>query len=1149
MGNNMKNLQEIIVPIRLDALRVNIYGNQSLYTDISRNCRAINYTVLGSLMESPPFSKLTVPPLKPGVHLHWTMPDALTHGTEQENREIVFPELPNRWVVTRFLWDGEKCVEKTWRIYSDVITRNRTAENADSPTILVAAKDCQKSKWYYLGYATDKEETPPAETLENFTAVEMSDPTFHACHPSLMNVFSFRDPLEGIKEGKLSYSVEGWYEESKSDILADVTGTVQLEELGWKTGFPIAEGSSLMSVYHGTVEDVEWLGAEFLYPDGVPQESIKVAAALSPSELTGASLAEEEAAQKAISVVFSRQTRQWGERDGILNIEERLHEESFESVAPSLHTAVRRAEALDSTAPEPILRPEVAEALKAVRLAEEKYSRNAAIYGQLRQELYDCWTYCQLAGYTEAMNNRIQELLSEISKQKEETLPALAKEIIQKKELLKGTDLECHETPGQRFWYPNPPIIMCYGNGIRRSQNFGCDGRFEEDSRLRCRTINQIITSVRLPGLSLTDGIQVSAFQLAGEENHVRSNKQTSQPDCIRKLQEEALLLSPNAIPLLVNAACRLKKETDPQYLLPLLQKRMKLPLLPYQYKELRGKNISWEHAAGMDGEYPSPVSQNPGVIPWIPLYLEWKVSYTPDAALRGPLPTLKNWRLENGEYQWCGPADDLLVPEIFTGRIVISHQTTANLTASINTLGQDWQSLARDAEDRQALSQKLSGFLQQITSHDFAFQLPIMTPSHEEKEIDTTKIAEAVGELSGLSLRPDFSCFHPLLGGLLRIEEVQLVDAFGRAQHTDRPIVSIPAHLQTEVSGWEDAMQLPPRFLQPSRLHFRWNCQNLGSISSPILGWAAVDYTDGKLILYNGSGIPVIFLLPMPDGSVLQSLPPGGRQDFLDQPMRELVSELDRAGAGALNDLLLLMDEKQEQMNRQNNIDRSPFHNFIGNPMAFAAAELSFQFQGKPIAPAISDDFGAEGLCFPAYLGDSRRGDDGLAGYFVRDEENPMSHVYACAFQPKTEDGSGYVRRDSMLELRCDPEAEPRKLLLLLDPTAGIHITSGMLPQKTVELSKEWINTLLPELTFFMKTAPVLTGQDTDFKTAIPVQEMPGFSWKWMTLKQSQWVAESQLVPPQSDRFLEQPQLFDGWLSLEAVKEENSDDEYESQP
>ena len=47
--------------------------------------------------------------LKKGIHLHWSLPDALTHGQHNSNG-TTFPVVPNRWLIVR---KGGETEEKT----------------------------------------------------------------------------------------------------------------------------------------------------------------------------------------------------------------------------------------------------------------------------------------------------------------------------------------------------------------------------------------------------------------------------------------------------------------------------------------------------------------------------------------------------------------------------------------------------------------------------------------------------------------------------------------------------------------------------------------------------------------------------------------------------------------------------------------------------------------------------------------------------------------------------------------------------------------------------------------------------------------------------------------------------------------------------
>src|SRR5205814_2146006 len=37
-----------------------------------------------------------------GIHLHWALPDALTHGGQADTGQFAFPLVPNRWLIARF---------------------------------------------------------------------------------------------------------------------------------------------------------------------------------------------------------------------------------------------------------------------------------------------------------------------------------------------------------------------------------------------------------------------------------------------------------------------------------------------------------------------------------------------------------------------------------------------------------------------------------------------------------------------------------------------------------------------------------------------------------------------------------------------------------------------------------------------------------------------------------------------------------------------------------------------------------------------------------------------------------------------------------------------------------------------------------------
>src|ERR1700747_841260 len=124
----------LMVPIHLDALYLK--KDRSVVetmADFSRlpyfdGKRDVNPDVanLSEEILSQPFEDRGLQ-LKAGVHLHWALPDALTRGFQPRSggvgnaseRSIIFPLVPNRWLVTRT--DASGGGKRQWVVESDYL--------------------------------------------------------------------------------------------------------------------------------------------------------------------------------------------------------------------------------------------------------------------------------------------------------------------------------------------------------------------------------------------------------------------------------------------------------------------------------------------------------------------------------------------------------------------------------------------------------------------------------------------------------------------------------------------------------------------------------------------------------------------------------------------------------------------------------------------------------------------------------------------------------------------------------------------------------------------------------------------------------------------------------------------------------------------
>lgn len=158
---------------------------------------------------SPPFQNQNLP-LKAGIHLHWSLPDALTRSRHTPAGQD-FPRVPNRWLVTRCNAKGDS--KKEWIVESDYLYTDGEDHSATSVTIPYRP-DEQPRPFRYMGRSIDwpPKNDPTAEYYPKLTAVGYGEPTFAAFYPNCHSVFGFYDgEYTSVPPAGLLYDVVGWY--------------------------------------------------------------------------------------------------------------------------------------------------------------------------------------------------------------------------------------------------------------------------------------------------------------------------------------------------------------------------------------------------------------------------------------------------------------------------------------------------------------------------------------------------------------------------------------------------------------------------------------------------------------------------------------------------------------------------------------------------------------------------------------------------------------------------------------------------------------------------------------------------------------------------------------------------------------------------
>ena len=121
------DLEEMrLLPIHVEAAVFGSGRNVSM-ANINENYRSLLAAPAGDDMESKTFTGNNSPE-EPGVHLHFILPEEFTHGSQQEEGgDIVYPDFPNRWTVTRIAVlesEGKEPVltRKNWILESDLLS-------------------------------------------------------------------------------------------------------------------------------------------------------------------------------------------------------------------------------------------------------------------------------------------------------------------------------------------------------------------------------------------------------------------------------------------------------------------------------------------------------------------------------------------------------------------------------------------------------------------------------------------------------------------------------------------------------------------------------------------------------------------------------------------------------------------------------------------------------------------------------------------------------------------------------------------------------------------------------------------------------------------------------------------------------------------
>lgn len=215
----------LLVPMNIEAL---VVGNLSVEgVNLKPDFRGVNFNqFLGQQLGPEPFTPTPNLYDKPGIHLHWALPDGLAHGVAGDNDAgPEFPLIPNRWLIIRF-WDrGGKDQEPDLMFKAWIVESDTTTDNEDATTWLSSrsqSPDNGQVECVFVGKQFEFTQWPgktSAPSVE-IRAIGYGNPAFAAYYPACRGILGFHDKdLQDLQNVTLTYFVAGWYSDPSKDPL------------------------------------------------------------------------------------------------------------------------------------------------------------------------------------------------------------------------------------------------------------------------------------------------------------------------------------------------------------------------------------------------------------------------------------------------------------------------------------------------------------------------------------------------------------------------------------------------------------------------------------------------------------------------------------------------------------------------------------------------------------------------------------------------------------------------------------------------------------------------------------------------------------------------------------------------------------------
>lgn len=1021
--------------------------------------------------------------LKAGIHLHWSLPDALTKALyvrdDAGTGRQVFPLVPNRWLVTRC--DNNNKVQKEWLVESDYLYKPYTASdpallNAPASVVDGVAMPYRPDKkgqpFRFMGRSVEVARYNPNEPNDYYpelTAVGYGEPTFAAFYPNCYSVFGFfDDEYSGRKDGR-QYYVTGWYGNPANDVLrTHVHNEQELKEtFKWAIDREGHDFPARMVCY-----------ARLTLGQATPKlrsQQVTVAIGNTGTEalsacLTKKLLGAKKVVEDHLEAMHLSATLAHRQLDVGPKFSEARHEKGFMAVSRGTLWTVR-AESDDDSAADAsettvqiTLPPDLGSLLNILNKRQSEYDRAWQQIESERVQLFSDWYKYMLCVYppedtrdaypdldmvASYIANRVASVETkiahtgkiEVTEEKkrvagsvvsgragsQSAAAGLAQAINDLQEFI-DEHKECatyklKQTSGPRYWQPTEPSILLEGDLAEASVRHGHDTRGKDFLTTQLWTGTDAAFDPRDP--NWREKIRKKLAEIADPDNDFAFTTWTGQP-WNPFLLEWVVEVSPLANKSNIDPSTGRFNENFITDNYQLVENDVDLSLKQGKGATTSaanlysGRSILTPHAAAqLVNETEDHLERE--VLPQY--YREANVAVSADsrAFLRQNMTGIEEWYRAR-----ANKAGLLAAPE---------ENRDPNLTAfgALNAL-----------KSTKSLSQALSGFNDALLMHKQTSQLHIADPLGFD---DYQSFAELVGVTvsnSIYSAPAPQNDFNPIRTGVMKIHRLRLIDTFGQIKDLDVSKILL-SDLLDDGTG-KPVVSLPPRLMQPARINFRWLAadadeeeMNDHPATTPICGWVLANNLDNSLMVYDNTGKALGSLVKKDTGPKWVPAPGGlgvaTTAGIANKHLRKIVDTIqdwDRE-SDFLNDFITAIDSAVKNIEPENFARHQDLALLMGRPLALVRASVNLELKGLPathqgwnefrqdVQREERDDNGFTRVRFPIRIGEYKQFNDGTVGYWKEKNGNYEDNAF---FAPQSDAAATFKGSAHLKTHKSDPEA-----------------------------------------------------------------------------------------------------------------------------